>query len=54
MFSYKSPFNNSVKSFLFADDTSLVISSYNNTQYRNHVNIFSHFLMIMIGLVQTY
>jgi hypothetical protein len=32
-------FNNLVKSVLFADDTSLVISSYNNTQYRNDVKI---------------
>lgn len=32
-------FNNSVKSVLFADDTSLVISSYNNIQYKNDVNI---------------
>jgi retron-type reverse transcriptase len=32
-------FNNSVKYVLFAHDTSLVISSYNNTQYRNYVNI---------------
>ena len=32
-------FNNSVKSVLFADDTSLVINSYNNIQYRNDVDI---------------
>jgi hypothetical protein len=33
-----SNFNNSVKSVLFADDISLVISSYNNKQYKNYVN----------------
>jgi hypothetical protein len=31
-------FSNSVKTVLFADDTSLVISSYNNIQYSNDVN----------------
>jgi hypothetical protein len=33
-----SNFNNSVKSILFAEDISLVISSYNNKQYKNDVN----------------
>jgi hypothetical protein len=33
-----SNFNNLVKSVLFADDISLVISSYNNKQYKNYVN----------------
>jgi hypothetical protein len=31
-------FSDSVKRVLFADDTSLVISSYNNVQYSNDVN----------------
>jgi hypothetical protein len=31
-------FNNSVKSVLFADDTSLIVSSDNNLQHRNEVN----------------
>jgi hypothetical protein len=31
-------FGNSVKTVLFADDTSLVISSYNNIQYSSDVN----------------
>jgi hypothetical protein len=31
-------FNNSVKTVLFAGDTSLVISSYDNKQYSNDVN----------------
>jgi hypothetical protein len=32
-------FNSTVKSVLFADDISLVVSSYNNKQYINDVNI---------------
>jgi hypothetical protein len=35
---FPSNFNNSVKSVLFADDISLVISSYDNKQYKNDVN----------------
>jgi hypothetical protein len=36
-------FNNSVKSVLLADDTTLVISSGNNVQYRNEVDSsFAH------------
>jgi hypothetical protein len=44
-------FSNSVKALLFADDTGLVISSYNNIQYSNDVNTS---LYSMIGLIQTY
>jgi hypothetical protein len=36
-------FNNSIKSVLFADDTSLVISCDNNIQYRNEISSsFTH------------